>query len=190
MRGTVAIVVVLGAGLAIAQTVRTGKRPVLHEDLPPPASDRQTPMIGQGSSGANPTAFAAGDKVLPKPSLDHDPKPSGPAPQTGQGAFSVDRQTEMKPDNHTGADGALHYVSVFNPDVIPFKRMSVFDGVGDDYTFKVAHAALVVHLAEDEVEELPERCILRHAFVAMDVVVAATERGAEHDGVGPTHPRK
>ena len=84
MRGTVAIVVVLGAGLAIAQTVRTGKRPVLHEDLPPPASDRQTPMIGQGSSGANPTAFAAGDKVLPKPSLDHDPKPSGPAPQTGR----------------------------------------------------------------------------------------------------------
>ena len=47
----------------------------------------------------------------------------------------------------------------------------------------------VVHLAEDEIEELPERRVLRHAFVAMDEVVAAAECGAQHLGVGPSRPR-
>ena len=48
---------------------------------------------------------------------------------------------------------------------------------------------LVVHLAEDEIEELPERSVLRHAFVAVDEVVAAAERGAQHLRVGPSRPR-
>jgi len=52
----------------------------------------------------------------------------------------------------------------------------------------VAARPLVVHLAEDEVEELPERRVLRHAFVAVDEVVAAAERGAQHLRVGPSHP--
>ena len=49
---------------------------------------------------------------------------------------------------------------------------------------------LVVHLAEDEVEELPERRVLRHAFVAVDEVVAAAERSAQHLRVGPSRPRQ
>ena len=48
---------------------------------------------------------------------------------------------------------------------------------------------LVVHLAEDEVEELPERRVLRHAFVAVNEVVAAAERRAQHLRVGPSRPR-
>src|SRR5207237_6589636 len=36
----------------------------------------------------------------------------------------------------------LHYVSVFNPDVLPFKRMSALDDVHDDFTLHVRNQAL------------------------------------------------
>src|SRR4029079_12565057 len=52
-------------------------------------------------------------------------------------------QTSMTPDGNTGPESTLHYVSVFNPDVLPFKRMSALDAVGDDFTLNVAHRALV-----------------------------------------------
>ena len=103
---------IAAAGLAIAQTAAT--RHKLHEDLPAP-SERPTPMIGGGGSG-NPAAFAAGDKVLPKPPAD---KPSSTPPKDepvlGTTSFAADRQTSMKPDGNTGPDSTLHYVSVFNP---------------------------------------------------------------------------
>ena len=100
-------------------------------------------MIGATGSG-NPAAIAAGDKVLPKPSTERpDPGRKNGEPVLGQGGFAADRQTEMKPDANTSADNTLHYVSVFNPDVLPFKRMSVFDAVGPDYTLKIGHTALV-----------------------------------------------
>ena len=41
----------------------------------------------------------------------------------------------------------------------------------------------VVHLAEDQVEELPERRVLRHPFVAVDEVVATAERGGLDFGI-------
>ena len=44
--------------------------------------------------------------------------------------------------------------------------------------------ALVVHLAENQVEELPERGILGHAFVTVDEVVATAEGDLEHFAVG------
>lgn len=133
------VAIALAAGLAIAQTASTRQK--LHEDLPAP-SERPTPMIGGGSSG-NPAAFAAGDKVLPKPATDKPTSaPAKDEPVLGTTAFAADRQTAMKPDSNTGPDATLHYVSVFNPDVLPFKRMSALDGVGDDYTLKIAHTAL------------------------------------------------
>ena len=48
----------------------------------------------------------------------------------------------MKPDDNTGPDGTLQYVSVFNPDVLPFKRMTSFDAVHDDFTLHVARTVL------------------------------------------------
>ncbi|HET7499509.1 MAG TPA: hypothetical protein VFK02_00845, partial [Kofleriaceae bacterium] len=133
------IAIAAAAGLAIAQTAAT--RHKLHEDLPSP-SDRPTPMIGGGGSG-NPAAFAAGDKVLPRPPADRPTTTAAKGePVLGTGGFAVDRQTSMTPDGNTGPDATLHYVSVFNPDVLPFKRMSALDGVADDYTLRVAHTAL------------------------------------------------
>jgi Transglutaminase-like superfamily len=126
------------AGLAIAQPAA---RPKLHEDLPAPG-DRPTPMIGAAGSG-NPAAFAAGDKVLPKPPADRPGATPKGEPVLGAGGFAADRQTSMTPDGNTGPDQTLHYVSVFNPDVLPFKRMSALDGAGEDYTLRIAHTALV-----------------------------------------------
>jgi transglutaminase-like putative cysteine protease len=126
------------AGLAIAQT--RGGRPILHEELPAPAGAAGSPTIGDTPAGANPTAFSAGDKVLPRPSLE-DAAGAG-EPVLGKGGFAADRQTTMTPDSNTGPDSTLRYVSVFNPDVLPFKRMSAFDGVADDYTLHVAHKVL------------------------------------------------
>jgi hypothetical protein len=100
-------------------------------------------MIGSAGAG-NPAAFSAGDKVLPKPSLDTATDDAHKTePVLGKGGFAADRDTQMKPDEHTATDNVLHYDSVFNPDVLPFKRMSAFDKVNDDQTLHVASTALV-----------------------------------------------
>lgn len=127
----------VGAGaLAYAQRA---PRP-LHEDLPDPGGGTGSPLVGsEPKAGQNPEGFASGDKLLPEPEL--APKESGEGVY-GRSGFSTDRQTESKPDTQTGTDGTLHYVSVFNPDVLPFKRMSSFDGVADDYTAVIRSRAL------------------------------------------------
>ena len=132
------------AGLAIAQTSSSSRRmPVVHEDLPPPNGDKVSPLIGAttGSAGAPPAAFTAGDKVIPRPAEKSASKSAGD-PVLGTNQFAADRATTMKPDSNTGPDGTLHYISVFNPDVIPFKRMSSLDGAADDYTLRIARPAM------------------------------------------------
>lgn len=106
------------------------KRPVLHEPLPGPPADAE-PVLGKAAGDNNPAAIAAGDKVLPAPPLDD--KPAG-EPVLGTRDFGADRATESPPDRSTSSDGTLRYASVFNPDVLPFKRMSALDGVREDYT--------------------------------------------------------
>ncbi len=139
----IAIVVLGGGALAFAQTRGAGSGPrVLHEDLAaPPAVDDDSPLIGdQPAAGKNPAAFTAGDKVLPEPAMD----PAGAGePVLGRDGFAADRATETRPDYQTGPDSALHYVSVFNPDVLPFKRMSAMDRVRDDYMLTISSATLV-----------------------------------------------
>lgn len=135
------------AGIVAAQSGGDpAPKHVLHEDLPAPGGDKAAPTIGEAGSGTNPTAIAAGDKVLPKPSVDRAPNSGASSgsgePVLGTGGFAADRKTTMPPDESTGPDSTLHYVSVFNPDVLPFKRMSTFDGIGDDYTLKVARTVL------------------------------------------------
>ncbi|HVK85639.1 MAG TPA: transglutaminase domain-containing protein [Kofleriaceae bacterium] len=130
------------AGLAVAQS--GGRRPfVPHEDLPSPGGDKVSPMIGATGSGNNPAAFTAGDKVLPRPSTDQPASAPKDKPVLGAGGFGADRDTKMTPDSNTGPDGTLHYVSVFNPDVLPFKRMSALDAATPDFQLGIARPALV-----------------------------------------------
>lgn len=133
-------------GLVVAQTP-PAQRPILHEPIPDLNPDRPQPTIGGAQKkDGNPQTVVAGSKVLPKPSLD---KPAPPAnagsnaePVLGTKDFGADRDTSMKPDENTGTDGTLHYVSVFNPDVLPFKRMSTFDSVDDAFTLHVNRGVL------------------------------------------------
>ncbi len=135
----IATIGVAVASVAIAQV--GGQHHILHEDLPGPGGDHPTPLIGDTGSGNNPTAIVAGDKVLPPPPLDAKPDAKG-EPVLGKGGFAADRETKMKPDENTGPDQTLHYVSVFNPDVLPFKRMSAFDAVAEDETLVIGRTVL------------------------------------------------
>lgn len=133
---TVGAIGALVLGAATVTLSRAAKpRRVLHEILPSPAADSEpSPVLGKSGADTNPAAIASGDKVLPAPALDG--KKSN-EPVLGTRDFGADRNTESAPDRSTDADSTLHYASVFNPDVLPFKRMSALDAVRDDYTLFV-----------------------------------------------------
>ena len=137
----IATALVATAGIALAQ--QRSNRPVLHEDLPSPGRRATpSPLVGEAKPNKNPDAIFAGDKTLPEPT-DTSTKPKNNEPVLGSGGnVAADRATEQRPDLNTGSDGTLHYVSVFNPDVLPFKRMSSLDTMRDDYTMMIASAAL------------------------------------------------
>lgn len=140
--GSKAGLAALVAVAALAASSLAQRQRVLHEPLPPPtgAASEPSPVLGRAQGDRNPAAISSGDKVLPSPSLSRppaDPK----EPVLGTTDFGADRDTEAPPDRNTGADGTLHYTSVFNPDVVPFKRMSSLDRVRADYTLYVDHAA-------------------------------------------------
>src|ERR1700761_2620941 len=145
-------VIVAAAGAVIAQAPPR-PRPVLHEPIPDLDPSSPPVAVGGAKHGSNPTAIVSGDKALAKPSLDRPSAPSSSssspssatsssAPVLGTKDFAADRATTMKPDENTGSDGTLHYVSVFHPDGLPFKRMSAFDQTDDAFTLHVARAAL------------------------------------------------
>jgi len=140
-----AVALALG-GLVTAQ-VAPAPRQVLHEPIPDLSPDRPAPTIGGAQKkDGNPQTVVAGSKVLPKPSVDKPPGGTGAGsnaePILGTKDFGADRDTSMKPDENTGSDGTLHYVSVFNPDVLPFKRMSTFDAVDEAFTLRVGRTVL------------------------------------------------
>ncbi len=120
-------------------------RPVLHRDLPPPGetlsgtgdpANSQSLFGSEPSAGQNPSAFAYRSKILPAPNSPLEPAENEPI--HGQHGVSVDRTTEQAPDRNTRTDPTLQYVSIFNPSVLPFKRMSALDSVRADYTLYVA----------------------------------------------------
>lgn len=144
--GVSALTVALSAA---AQVI--GSRPVLHVDLPPPEGAEEIPinrrpLFGpEPGEGRNPSAFAYRNKILPAPET--GPEPLESEPVHGRGGFAVDRITETKPDKTTTSDDTLQYVEVFNPGVLPFKRMSALDSVRRDYELFVANA--------DALQDLP-----------------------------------
>jgi hypothetical protein len=123
--------------------------PVLHEEVRSPVEGdrpRRSPaslpplLGGDPSAGQNPTAIRDDNKILPEPEA--SPEPGNDEPILGRGGFGADRRTESMPDAQTGGDDTLRYIEVFNPSVVPFKRMSAFDAVREDYTLVVAEGSL------------------------------------------------
>lgn len=129
---------VSAAAVTWAQVAPPAPR-VLHEDLPSPTGD-DSPLVGSDpSAGQNPDAFASGNKVLPEPEL--APRDAS-EPVFGRDGSVTDRDTSSRPDYQTGADSTLHYTSVFNPEVMPFKRMSSLDGIDPGYKNVIRDGAL------------------------------------------------
>ncbi|HKE17996.1 MAG TPA: transglutaminase-like domain-containing protein [Kofleriaceae bacterium] len=123
--------------------------PVLHEDVRSPgrsgAQAHRAPVSpallgGDPSAGQNPTAIRDDGKILPEP--ESTTEPVSEEPIHGRGGFGADRDTQSVPDDHTGGDDALRYIEVFNPSVVPFKRMSALDAVRPDYTLVIGDASL------------------------------------------------
>jgi hypothetical protein len=112
----------------------------LHEDLiPPGVSDAEfdpsalvRAIFGPEPRAArNPTAIGTGTRLLPEPST-RQPRQSDEILHGG-GSYAGDRLTEWNPDYETGSDDTLQYVEVFNPAVIPFKRMTALDAVDNKF---------------------------------------------------------
>ncbi len=148
MLALLGLVAAIGVGITVASAQGTQK--TLHEDIRVPAdqlartSERLregVPIIGpEPKARQNPTAIASQDKLLPEPKAASEPAKSEPV--HGRGGFGADRQTESKADYATGADNELHYIEVFNPSIVPFKRMSALDSVREDYTLFISSAGL------------------------------------------------
>jgi hypothetical protein len=133
------------AGLTLVAVAQ--KRPVLHEYVAPPSASEagsrivsRAPEAGLGETGgspANPSAIRHAGRILAAPPVD--------APQDieePRHGDQLDRQTSAHPDRNTSSDGQLHYSEVFNPSVVPFKRMSALDEVASDYGLLVHEGPL------------------------------------------------
>src|SRR5688572_30141834 len=135
------------AGVGAGAIAWAQREPVLHEPVTPPRGGGAQPRVldpsGRGATGqdpgdrgdptTNPPAIRQGGRLIVEP-------PKSPEQKTGEpliSPVSMDRETTARPDYQTGADGTLHYAEVFNPSVVPFKRMSALDDVGRDYVLSV-----------------------------------------------------
>jgi hypothetical protein len=138
----------LWAGKVAAQA--SPDEPVLHEYVAPPKGAAEEPanvpktIGGTPQAGKNPAAARNGEKLVPEPPKSQ-PRQAG-EPVHGTADFGADRETEARPDYQTGADSTLHYTEVFNPAVLPFKRMSSLDGVRDSY---------MLHVYDEKLTALP-----------------------------------
>jgi hypothetical protein len=157
MRRGIAVVLVAalaGAGAtASADWLEDGEGddPVLHEYVAPPGGaparsadgpgDRPRTIGGEPRAGKNPAAVKSNDLLLPEPPKTEPRRQDEPVHGTQD--FGADRDTTQPMDRNTGADGTLHYTEVFNPAVVPFKRMSSLDAVRDDYVLYVWDQRLV-----------------------------------------------
>jgi Transglutaminase-like superfamily len=134
------------AALSALAQAPAASAPVLHEDLRPPVAStprprRLPPLLGENpAAGRNPTAIREDEKILPEPAAGQ--QPDGDEPIHGRHDFGADRRTENVPDGQTGGDDALRYIEVFNPSVVPFKRMSALDAVRDDYVLQIGDTTL------------------------------------------------
>jgi hypothetical protein len=147
-----AAVLLIACAVAVSTAQQRQSAVKLHEDLEPPASQVArtagriadgVPIIGPAPEALqNPTAIASQDKLISKPPTNKDEASSKGEPVHGRNDFGVDRQTEFAPDRRTGADNELNYVEVFNPSIVPFKRMTSLDAVREDYSLYSSSTAL------------------------------------------------
>src|SRR5262249_51610736 len=139
----------LGLALALAlPALASADALALHERVAAPAKSQGRIVRGPASPAGegkppgsqNPTAIRQDEKIIAAPSVSQPP--TGSEVVHGQRSFAADRETEAHLDYATQQDGTLHYVEVFNPSIVPFKRMSALHRVRGDDALEGAGRAL------------------------------------------------
>lgn len=102
---------------------------VLHEYVPSPPERERFRWLQRGEL---PDHIALEDRILPRPELSRPT--SG---ETYLDSASGGRGLAVQADRQTTFAGALQYEAVFNPSVVPFKRMGAFDRVATDLSLQV-----------------------------------------------------
>ena len=135
-----AVSAVAAAAMVLVAQEPPSKPPILHQDIAPPDPGEGRsgrPVFGPSpKEGQNPAAFGSGSKILPEPQSQERRQPAEPV--HGRGGFAADRDTQTRPDYSTGPDSTLQYVTVFNPSVLPWKRMSALDSIDSSYRLYTA----------------------------------------------------
>ena len=120
----------IGARPATGQITPTGENPplTLHEYIPDEKDLQQLiDFARRAGPGKLPKAFKADGDVIRKPTDGLTPRPRERT--ISQMDRKTQRQRQAAPDRDTKHEGTLHYHAVFNPSVVPFKRVSSLDAV-------------------------------------------------------------
>jgi len=146
---------VLTAPGAIGQTAPADPGPVLHEYVPDEADLKAlVDFARKTGAGKLPPGFNQRGEQLPKPTDGLNPRPREPT------ISPMDRRTrrdrKAAPDRDTRHEGTLHYQVVFNPSVVPFKRVSALDAVNDGFVL-VSRTARYVKVPLKTVKNAPDR---------------------------------
>ncbi len=108
----------------------TAPQTVLHEYVPDGADLKELlDLSARTGAGKLPSGFNQQGSELPKPRDGVSPRPAEPT--MSRRGSQRDRQTSM--DRETTHEGTLHYHVVFNPSVVPFKRVSVLDAASSSF---------------------------------------------------------
>lgn len=113
--------------VSVPASAATGR--VRHEPLPPAkdgGSASGPALVASEDPAALAAAIRSGKGLIGRPSPS---QPGDPTP-----VYAPRATPKVGIDRRTGADGRLHYQSVFDPEIVPFKRELAFDTVRPDVT--------------------------------------------------------
>ncbi len=116
----------------------TPPKPVRHEPLPPaPGGNRARgqELLPSDDPKALAAAIRSGSALIGQPKVS---KAGDPTP-----VYAPRATPRVGIDRRTGADGKLRYQSVFDPEIVPFKREIAFDQVLPDVTMGQSGVGLI-----------------------------------------------
>jgi len=133
----------------------TGDGPLLHEYVPDEADLKALlDFARKTGAGKLPPGFKQHGEQLkrPKDGLRARPREPTISPMDR----STRRDKKAGPDRDTKHEGTLHYQVVFNPSVVPFKRVTALDAVNDRFVL-VARNARYAKVPLKTVKNAPDR---------------------------------
>jgi transglutaminase-like putative cysteine protease len=128
----------LGLALAHAQQRRADPKPdatgpVLHEYIPEDSRSTQLDRLADAVGPGRLPASVPGDaQPLARPDDGLKARPDE-RPVASRADRRTGRDQRTLPDRETRHEGVLHYQAVFNPSVVPFKRVSTQDAVDERF---------------------------------------------------------